>query len=749
MGTTNFISVILPLKLEWEPCYSTEADLLPGSRVRVAFAGKEYAGVVSGIDIKPDISPDRIKPIVCVENSLEAIFPEEIELWRRVAQYYMCTTGEVYKAAYPSSKISLEEARASAKERLVKRRARILKSIEVRNEKLKERLEKKEEALSKAKAGTKARASLLNDIEKIHQESERVRMALTKAEEGLSDAEKGIIRYEEPGDGSPVILSPAQDRALTEIHKGFECSSPVLLHGVTGSGKTEIYIRLAQEALGKKRNVLYLVPEIALSRQLEDRLYEHFGDSLLTFHSGETAACRMNTADTIRQLRRNKDNGCYIVLGTRSSLFLPHHNLGLIIVDEEQDSSYKQDSPAPRYNGRDTALMLYQMHNFPDRRCGIILGSATPSLEELYNCSTGRHTKVNLTERYHGSEDSVIEIIDTKAERRKRGMIGNLSRKLIGHIDRTLKQKGQILVLRSRRAFSSALQCRECGTIEKCPRCNVSLSYHKNNGRMVCHYCGYSSQYKGYCSKCNGELANIGAGTQKIEEELSALFPNARIARLDSDTSQNKKFETETIRSFARGDLDILVGTQMIAKGFDFSRLSLVTVIAADSLLGIQDFRADEKALQLLEQFRGRCGRRDIKGTFVIQTSQPEHPIYSRLTENDADTFNLQLLQERMDFGFPPYSRIIEITVKDIFEDRLVRMSSLLAGSLIPFFESVTGPYAPVIDKIADQYIRMIRISLKKDRNLSAHKARLKDIILKFTKERKYDGHITLNVDPS
>ena len=749
MTEKRYISVILPLKLEWEPCYSTVSEMKIGDRVRVMFSGKEYIGTVSGTGIKPDISPEKIRPIVSVESSLGNILPQEIELWRKVAQYYMCTTGEVYRAAYPAGKINLEEARAVAKEKALKRRERIIVSIQARIGRLEVRLEKKLSQAGKSKDGTKIKAECLKAAANIREELARANDTLKAAQAGKEAIENGLIRYESPVLDSAIELSDAQKTAYDGIMQGFGDRRPVMLHGVTGSGKTEIYIKLAQETLQKGQNVLYLVPEIALSRQLEDRLYEHFGESLMTFHSGESGASRMNTAETIRQLAVSGNKGNYIVLGTRSALFLPHHGLGLIIVDEEHDGSYKQDSPAPRYNGRDTALMLNQLHNADGNSCNIILGSATPSLEELYNCSTGRHMLVELKERYHGSEDSDIEIIDTRAERRKRGMVGSISRKLIDHIGRTLEAGKQVLILRSRRAWSPALQCETCGSIQKCPHCNVSLSWHKAGNRLVCHYCGYSTVSTGQCSSCSGPLISLGAGTQKIEEELASLFPEARIARLDSDTAQSKSFEARTIKDFAKGNIDILVGTQIIAKGFDFSNLALVAVIAADSLLGVQDFRADEKALHLLEQFRGRCGRRDSRGIFVIQTAQPEHPIYSRLMNNDVEAFNMQLLQERKDFSFPPYSRIIELTVRDIYEDRATRMANILAGELRLHFTDMTGPYAPVVDKIADQHIRRIRISLKKDRNLSAYKQKLNETVSLFVKKHRYDGHITIDVDPS
>lgn len=745
MSATRYISVILPLKLEWEPCYSIDRDVCIGDRVKVVFAGREYSGVVSGKDIRPDIDRKKIKPVITVEDDMGRILPMEMELWRKVAEYYLCTVGEVFKAAYPYGKINLEEARAAAKQKVRQKRERIIESIRQKVSRLQERLVNKKAQFEKTREGTKLKARLEDEITKTEDELARFIAALETEAGRAADHEDRTVPFER---SCSISLSAPQEKAYNEILSGFRSGKPVLLNGVTGSGKTEIYIRLAHDAISKGRNVLYLVPEIALSRQLEERLEEHFGERLLCYHSGETAAAKRNVAETIREGYGKKES--YIVLGTRSSLFLPHHNLGLIIVDEEHDSSYKQDSPAPRYNGRDTALILSRLSDGKDSRCRIILGSATPSLEEHYNCSTGRHICVRLTEKFHGSDESEIEIIDTKAERRKRGMHGSFSRKLIDHIRNTLNEGGQALILRSRRAWSPVMQCEGCGELVKCPRCNVTLSYHKTSGHMTCHYCGYKTSYTGKCGKCGGNLASLGAGTQKIEEEISALFPDARVARLDSDTNQNKTFEKKTIKGFSRGEIDILVGTQIITKGFDFGNLRLVAVIAADSLLGIQDFRADEKAFQILEQFRGRCGRRGKKGLLVIQTSQPEHPIYQKLAANDTASLSTQLLQERSDFSFPPYSRIIEITFKDLYEDRAERMSARLAGIIRNRINvEIAGPYAPVVDKIADLHIRKIRISMKKDRNLSDSKKTLAEAIGRFESENRYDGHIIIDVDPS
>ncbi len=674
MLQTRYITVIVPLKLEWIPCYSVPEEMGEvnvGDRVKVPLHNSKYNGVVYETGIVPDINPSRILPIESVEHELEKIRPEELELWRALSDYYLCDIGEVYKAAYPSRKIRQESAAAP----------------------------------------------------------KRKKKQLVKNGVSIQD----------------FTLSDAQNRACNEIKNHFSSGKPVLLNGVTGSGKTEIYMKLADETLSRGKNVLYLVPEIALSRQLEDRLEKHFGETLLTFHSGKASAHKRNVAEAIR-----KEASGYIVLGTRSSIFLPHNNLGLIVVDEEHDNSYKQESPAPRYNGRDTALMMSQIHG-----CDIILGSATPSLEEVYNCQAGRHALVELKERFHGTESSDIEIIDTKAERRKNGMVGNFSRKLIDRISQALSRGEQVIILRSRRAWATVMQCENCGEIMKCTHCNVSLSQHKN-GRMVCHYCGYTENYTGICGKCGGALISLGAGTQRIEEEAASLFPTARIARLDSDTTQSKTYEAKTIKDFSKGNIDILIGTQIVTKGFDFSGLTLVAVISADAMLGFQDFRADEKALQLLEQFKGRCGRRGDKGLFVIQTSQPEHPVYQRLLNDETSLSNISLMQERKEFNFPPYSRVIEVTVKDIYEDRAERMAHRLAAELRRYYEPkgssinspVTGPYAPAVDKIADNHIRTVRLSLKKDRNLAGNKAALKSIILAFEKNNKYDGHIIINVDP-
>lgn len=751
MRETRYISVILPLKLEWEPCYSIPQeeshtdvdipDIKKGDRVRVSFAGKEYIGVVSDTDITPETDIKKIRSIKSVDRDMGKVFPEEIDLWRQVADYYLCTVGEVYKAAYPIGKLHLEESKAKADRRFKERIERLREAKAAKIERLKIRLDKKTSQIENARK--EANRQLY------HEQATAIQKELIQAEKELANMKYAgdSITGSTSTDKVPD-LTHAQQEAFDSALHSFQAQKPVLLHGVTGSGKTEIYTRLAQRAIENGRNVLYLVPEIALSRQLEERLLGYFGDSLLIFHSSKTAAEKREVAENIRKSADKECGRNYVTLGTRSSLFLPHHNLGLIIIDEEHDNSYKQDAPAPRYNGRDTALMLARIHN-----SDVILGSATPSLESLYNTKAGKFGYIRLEERFHGADGAEIEIIDTKAERLKRGMRGNFSIKLIQHIEKTLNAGEQVLILRSRRAYSPALQCRDCGELVKCPHCNVSLSLHRPSGsaagRLMCHHCGWQGPATDRCGACSGELMLLGAGTQKIEEEASRLFPNARIARLDSDTAQNKSYEIKTIQDFSNGEIDILIGTQIVSKGFDFSNLSLVVVIAADAMLALQDFRADEKAIQLLEQLRGRCGRRERKGLFIIQTSQPQHPLYQRLLCDKAGDYCMELMDERRDFGFPPFSRIVTLTIRDRFEDRAQRMSAGLARAISAAVPGVTGPYTPNPDKKADNYIRHIRISLKKDRNLYTYKKAIRNQTAVFETKEKYAGHITIDVDPA
>ena len=741
-GNLKYLKVILPLKLDWEPCYSvlpgTEGGVPSvGTRVSVRFAGRQYVGVVSESDVTPDIELTKIQRIIRVEDGISPVTEAEMRLWRFVSDYYLCPVGEVYKAAYPSLKNDGEMIRSRERLRAEERLRRMNAALAAKRERLEAAVERRRAMYEKA----------------VRPETrEKYLEALTKAENELNALPLEIAAQDDSRSYTRLplpSLSLAQQTCLEQIRGFFSKKSPVLLDGVTGSGKTEVYISLAANVLDSGGSVLYMIPEIAVSKQLGNRLKEVFGNQLALFHSGMSASARSLAVEKVRM-------GNCIVLGTRSSVFLPFMDLGLVIVDEEHDNSYKQETPAPRYSGRDTAMMLARFHG-----ADLLLGTATPSLESLYNCRTGRLAKVMLRERYFGDDRTVVEIVNTAEERRKRGMKGSFSYKLIDRMKEALKGGGQILLLRSRKSYSPAVQCSRCGKIPRCPHCDVSLSWHRDEGRLKCHYCGWNQPFNAVCPDCGGHLEPLGAGTQRVVEEVSMLFPDARVARIDGDMSSGSTGEEAVIRDFSQGLIDILVGTQIVTKGFDFARLSLVAVLQADSLLGFQDFRADEKALQILEQFRGRVGRRGQRGLFLIQTATPEHPVYKYVaSEQRSDDLAETILAERFAFGYPPFSRIIQITLRDSDEGSATSLAAALARAIRCEFGisglvrnqadqvSVLGPYAPAVDKVSNLYIRLIRVSMMKNQTLMDNKRRVASLVSDFGKENRCSAQLSLDVDP-
>ena len=728
MSGTTFIQVILPLRLDWIPFYrlpQNDGSVRVGDKVKVEFSGRNYIGVISGIfgQLPAGLEESKVKDILGIEEKMARIRPEELKLWMQIADYYMCSIGEVFRTVCPAKKLDREAIEQRKKQR-----------IEMRAEKLRGMIERARTENTRARY--KAELAAILGI----------------PENSGIPGNSGILR------NSGIVLSGEQERAYGEICEAFREKKAVLLDGVTGSGKTEIYMKLAAEVMDEGLNVLYLVPEIALSRQLEQRLEKVFGERLMVFHSHETQARRGRVASLVAE---RPDGKSYIVLGTRSALFLPHHELGLIIIDEEHDSSYKQDSPAPRYNGRDVAAMMASIQG-----ASLIMGSATPSLESIYNCKTGRYKRVELKERYHGESEVEVEIIDTRAEWRKRGMHGCFSRKLIASINETLAEGRQAMILRERRSYSPAVHCPNCGDIPKCPRCNISLSLHKgpSGERLLCHHCGNSYAWDGKCKICGTAMEGMGAGTQKVWEEACELFPEARIARLDSDVCRSSAEEERIIREFAEGNIDILVGTRILSKGFDFEGLGLVAVIQADALLAAQDFRADEKACQLLEQFKGRCARRGGHGLFIIQCSKPDHPVLGLLQNGGSNDF---LVPERRQFGYPPYTRLIVLRLKDRFADRAERCATALIQYIYMALGelgerevdlgagvrsrsvSIVGPYMPPRETEDGKHIREVRISLAKTKELVAEKRLIHNAINEYIRKSRYDGEIIIDVDPA
>ena len=532
-------------------------------------------------------------------------------------------------------------------------------------------------------------------------------------------SQTGADRTERTGEALPE-LSQAQAVALEKIMSVISGGGNVLLKGVTGSGKTEIYMHAAKEAMSRGRNVLYLLPEIAISRQIEQRLKKIFPQELIIYHSKQTSARKRDIYRRLTSYNISSNISSadmvykpYILLGTRSAVLLPHSNLGLIIVDEEHDYSYKQTDPAPRYNGRDAALMLGAIEKVP-----VLLGSATPSLETQYNIHAGKIAQVELNCRFYGGGEAPIRIVDMRKEKSTGSVTGPFSNILINAIRDRLAKGEQTLVFRSRRAYATMLECPECGYIPVCPDCAVPLSYHKFNNTLSCHYCGYRQHLDGnLCPKCSkAEYNMLGEGTERIEEQLREIFPEAVIERFDTDVTSSVTREKEILQRFSEGKIDILVGTQMISKGFDFSGLTLAAVIKAESITSVIDFRADEKALQLLRQLRGRVARRGNRGEMIIQTARKDHPVFRMLCAPEIEEEE-ELMRDREELDYPPFVRIIRLIFKSKSRKSLDSHAAKVCNLLDRCgCHDYLGPVPPVIDKIENDHIVHILIKLRRDR---------------------------------
>jgi primosomal protein N' (replication factor Y) len=552
-------------------------------------------------------------------------------------------------------------------------------------------------------------------------------------------------RDEEPGitAAGPVMpfdLNTVQQEAYDSVKRLFASHETVLLHGVTSSGKTEIYIHLIREQLEMGRQVLYMLPEIALTTQIIERLRRHFGASIGVFHSRLTPAARR---DVWKQVG---EGSLRAVLGVRSSLFLPFSDLGLIIVDEEHDSSYKQYDPAPRYHARDAAMMLARLHGGRT-----LLGSATPSLESYHNALGGRYGLVELMTRYGDVMMPEMIIADTRSFLKKKGPATHFTPRLVEAVHEALGRGEQVILFQNRRGFSPFLMCSDCGHVPACTNCSVSYTYHKSIGRLVCHYCGKSVRLPSECPECGSvNITTRGFGTEKIEEEIKLMFPSARVARMDQDTVRVRSAASEILGSFAAGDTDILIGTQMISKGLDFGRLTVVGILDADTMMYFPDFRAHERSFQLMEQVSGRAGRRTRRGKVIIQTADPANPVLRQVLKHDYRAMSTAQLEERALFGYPPFTRIIRIALKHRDMEELNTSAARLAERLRRHLGShLLGPEFPMVMQVQKWYIKTIMIKI--DNSLSPSK--VKELIRRETdaelkSARKGILRIQADVDP-
>ena len=565
----------------------------------------------------------------------------------------------------------------------------------------------------------------------------------------LAVYEQQIDRIDSGEDATRAIypLFPAQQIALNEIEASFVNNQVTLLHGVTSSGKTEIYIQLIEKCLQEGKQVLYLLPEIGLTTQMISRLLVVFGKQVGVYHSRFSDSERVEIWNKVLNFKPgNQPQSHQLIVGTRSAIFLPFSNLGLIVVDEEHENSFKQYDPAPRYHARDSAIVLGTMLKIP-----VLLGTATPAVETYFNARSGRYGLVELKERYKQIELPEIITVDLKRAYQRKSMRSYLTPELFEEITAALAKKEQVILFQNRRGFSPFIECKSCGWIPKCTHCDVSLTYHKNSRRLVCHYCGYSISYPVSCNSCrSADLSNKGFGTEKVAEELSELFPDAVIERLDLDSTRSKRAFQTILQRFDRGDTDILVGTQMITKGLDFEHVRVVGILNADNLLNFPDFRSHERSYQLMTQVSGRAGRREKRGKVIIQTSQPDHFIIQKVASNDYEGMYNQQIAERRDFKYPPFYRMIRITLKHRDLSELDRIAQACAEALRSRFGNrLLGPEYPAVGRIKLMFMKQMWLKLEREMSVTSAKRQMQ-LMLEDVKSRDKNKmvQIVVDVDP-
>ena len=827
MTLKRFADVILPL-----PLYSTYTYSIPdeiseeiqvGSRVIVQFGKKKYyTGIVEALHSSAPKGYE-VKPITTLLDPEPILRYPQLNFWKWISDYYLCSPGEVYKAALPTGLKPESETRISLNRdyepdetnsfKLTNHQAMILMVMQ-ENQKMsvgalesetgiknitkvimpmlgagileidehiaeryrpkklvtvslnfsrldEEQLQEAFQAVKRSKLQEKLLLAYLDLSGWLNQHSKLKTVTKKQLLEiaGVSPSifkslvdkqifkiEKKIINRFDSGENSALsiqlpVLSDLQVAAYKKIMEGFKTLPIQLLHGVTGSGKTEIYTHLMAKVIEAGSQVLFLVPEISLTTQLSDRLYKIFGSSLLVYHSKFSDSERVDIWK--RLLTTNEP---LVVLGARSSIFLPFSHLGLVVVDEEHEASFKQYDPAPRYNARDAALMLARMHG-----AKTLLGSATPSIETYYKALEGKYGLIELSERFEGSTLPDVEIIDMKEKRKKKEVKGILSYSLRNRIISAIKEKKQVILFQNRRGFAPVVICEQCGWTPKCVHCDVSMVYHKNLGLLRCHYCGYSTILPNLCPACGlPGLKIFGYGTERIAEEIKEEFPEAKTARMDLDTTRNKDAYQNIIEDFASHETEILVGTQMVSKGLDFSDVSTVGVINADTLLNFPDFRSNERAFNMLEQVAGRAGRRKDKGSVLIQTVNPKHEVLQKIKAHDYKGFYSKEIMERRKYAYPPFTKIINIFLRNKNPEMCDKAAVDFTLALRKVFgDRVLGPEKPFVSRIASYYIQTIMLKMETGISMKKVKELLRNIYASLASSPEMKSTVVhYDVDP-
>lgn len=819
----KYVDVIVPLPIAGEYTYSLppalEGKVHGGCRVVVPFGPKKYytAIVVSVHDSAPEAY--ETKDILEVLDERPVLLKRQFDFWQWVSDYYLCTIGDVYKAALPSG-LKLESETMvvynpdfEASGPLPPKEQLLLDLLSANPEQCVTQLEKaagirnilpvvrsllekeavciKEELKRSYKPKTEIRVRLAGNMrtEKALQfqmnmldrpKTEKQLAVLMKYVElsgwnGTDETLKEVSRKRltEAAGVSPAVLdalvrkqvlevyssevgrldggrydtlplnplSEAQRRAFYQIMSLFQTRNVCLLHGVTASGKTEIYIHLIEQAIQAGKQVLYLLPEIALTTQITERLRRVFGERLGIYHSKFPDAERVEIWN--KQL---SDRDYDVILGVRSSVFLPFRRLGLVIVDEEHENTYKQQDPAPRYHARSAAIMLASMFG-----AKTLLGTATPSLESYHNALSGKYGFVQLTERHQQIRLPQIELVDIKELVRKKRMTAQFSPYLLQKIREALENREQVILFQNRRGFAPMIECRTCGWVPKCRNCDVSLTYHKGLNQLTCHYCGCTYPVPRSCPACGGvELVNRGFGTEKVEDDIKAIFPEARVARMDLDTTRTRSAYERIISDFQNGKTDILIGTQMVSKGLDFDRVSVVGILNADSMLNYPDFRSYERAFQLMAQVAGRAGRKNGQGVVVLQTKSPDLPLIREVMDNDYLRMYREQMEEREMFRYPPFYRLVYVYLKHRKEDVLDQAADWMAQCLRKGLgERILGPDKPPVARIQTLYIKKIVVKVEQQASMSKVRAYLRSVQQALMEDRRFRSlTVYYDVDP-
>ncbi|WP_040282342.1 replication restart helicase PriA [Psychroserpens damuponensis] len=812
-----FINVILPIPLEKSFTYAitkAEADFLqPGIRVSVPFGkSKIYTALVLEIhDNAPQVY--EAKDIHQILDETPIVTTQQLQHWHWISKYYMCTLGDVMRAALPGPFILESETVVSKNESVIindeelkddefviyealhhQSSLKIQDMMSILDKKnvlpvIKRLLEKnaisvQEEIYEKYKpklvryvkiatpfSSEKGLHTLLDELSRAPKQRDVIMTLfsisaqtkkpvkvseLTEASGASSSIvktliDKGIledyhiqtdrVQYDGDDNEDSKRLNEHQEKALVEITKTFDSQNITLLHGVTSSGKTEIYVKLIEAQLKAKKQVLYLLPEIALTTQLVERLQNYFGEQVAVFHSKYSSHERVEVWNNVL----NNLPKAQVVLGARSSVLLPFKNLGLIIIDEEHESSYKQFDPAPRYHARDTAIMLASIF-----KSKTLLGSATPSLESYYNAQQGKYGLVELNHRYNNVMMPDIELVDIKDKQKRKRMQGHFSDRLIEEIKETLELGFQVILFQNRRGFSPIIECNSCGHAPQCPNCDVSLTFHQYRNQLRCHYCGYNSVMPKSCDACGSvELDSKGFGTEQVEQEAKLLFPDHTVGRMDLDTTRGKYGYEKIITALEQGEIDILVGTQMLTKGLDFRNVKLVGIMNADNMLNFPDFRAHERSYQLMAQVSGRAGRTEERGKVLIQTYNPYHKILQQVSTNSYFEMFEEQLSERHAFKYPPVFRMIKITLKHKDYQKVDVGADWYARSLRTVFnQHVLGPEFPPVARIRNQYLKHILVKIPQKQSLGRTKEAIMKINTSFLSVKDFRPiRVILNVD--